>query len=656
MIGAKENSAAEILTAPIELPGGYSGLVALRGSRGNQFSRMDWTRCLAKPERLLADAEKIVKQHRCSRVVLKEIDLAEQRLKVIIKRHRPGFSPAAIFRSIRPGRALRNFKTAVNLLRLSVPTVWPLAAIRKKKFIFTTESIYITEYEPDSANLYTFAQNHFGGNGDDFPEIKADLSAQAVWILASLHNLGMWHRDSKATNFVVCKDVYQKQQSPIPETFRQRGYHLKLADMDGIKRYLIRRRGNQLRGLWLLAASVMGFVDETDFLRAFTLYSRLTSLAPDGQRDVYRQLALLAKEKADTIQKRRLKHKTQPHRWDNILILKPSSLGDIILALPALSAIRKSFPKARISWLVRSEFAPILENNTLLDRVIRFDRKYLGTAWRDPKALGALIAFIKDLRKSRFDVVFDLQGLLRTALLGFLSGCKNRFGMAKAREFAYLFYNHIIPQTGREVHLVDYYKKIIEAAGAKPCDTQFVLPENPAAKDRIKKLLAENHLDGQDYAVFVPSSARPNKCWPIENFAARAERLSARFAVKIIAVGTAAEKPVTQHLAELTTGRVIDLAGSTDIAELVELVRNARFVVSNDTGPGHIAGALGVPLALIFGHTNPARVGAYGRPATAAAVEPEKRGIHRHSTNPLHKIQAVTVEQVYRVISTQLGD
>ncbi len=110
--------------------------------------------------------------------------------------------------------------------------------------------------------------------------------------------------------------------------------------------------------------------------------------------------------------------------FKNILIMKPSSLGDIILVLPALTALRRNFPDAKISWLVRPEFAALLENHPHLDRIIPFDRKFLGKAWFHPCAFAALLALIRRLRTARFDVVFDFQGLFRTASLAWLSGCR----------------------------------------------------------------------------------------------------------------------------------------------------------------------------------------------------------------------------------------
>jgi lipopolysaccharide heptosyltransferase I len=344
-----------------------------------------------------------------------------------------------------------------------------------------------------------------------------------------------------------------------------------------------------------------------------------------------------------------------PEVLKNILIIKPSSLGDIVLALPALAALRRSFPDAEISWLVRPEFAPLLENHPHLTRIIPFDRKFLATAWYSRKAFAAFIALIRQLRSSGFDVVFDFQGLFRTAFLAWLSGCKNRFGMADAREFGRIFYTHNVPQDQDCIHLVDYYLKIIRAAGTSNTDVQFVLPVAPVAVDSVKNLLTDNGVKANHYAILVPGAARANKRWPIERFAQLADKISSAFGLSIIVTGSPSERDHIEKLKETANAHVANLAGKTSLAELVALLKDARLVVSGDTGPGHIAAALGVPVVLIFGPTNPARVEPYKRNECVVAIDPNGRGLKADSYDPGHSIEGITVEQVYQKVREQMN-
>ncbi|MBN2183234.1 MAG: glycosyltransferase family 9 protein [Sedimentisphaerales bacterium] len=343
-----------------------------------------------------------------------------------------------------------------------------------------------------------------------------------------------------------------------------------------------------------------------------------------------------------------------PESYKNILIMKPSALGDIVLALPALAALRSSFPDAKISWLVRPEFSPLLENHPYIDEIILFDRKSLGRAWCCPKSFGALIRLISQLRKSKFDAIFDFQGLFRTAALARLSGCKKRFGKANSRELAHLFYTDQIEQDSESIHLVDFYLKMVEAAGAKNPGVRFELPSSPAVLEAAKKLLADSGLRPGKYVVFIPGSAHKDKCWPVENFASLADKIASQFKMPIIAIGSNSEKPLAEKINSLAETSVINFAGRTSLKELVEILRAASLVVSNDTGPGHIAAALGVPLVIMYSWSNPARIAPYGRPQCMVAREPYGRGLKIKSINQKHNVSNITVDEVFQKVTEQL--
>ncbi len=333
-------------------------------------------------------------------------------------------------------------------------------------------------------------------------------------------------------------------------------------------------------------------------------------------------------------------------RLKNILIIKPSSLGDIVLVLPALSALRKSFPNAKISWLIRPEFAPLLENHPDLNKIIIFDRKLLGKFFY-PAGFKSLFYLIKKLRSANFDAVFDLQGLLRTALLSRLTGCKNRFGMADAREFAHLLYTHKITQDKQSIHLVDFYLKIVRAAGTSDTKPKFFLPIDPAAQQSVQRLLDNRKIKTKNFAVLISTSARKGKCWPIENFASIAEKLYTQFKLPSIATGLASEKDYIDRLSHLSKTPVIKLAGSLSLKQLVALLASAKIVLSNDTGPGHIAAALNTPVVMIFGYSNPARVAPYNRPNSFVAIDDGSRGDKTNNFAPRYDVKNITIDMTF---------
>lgn len=337
-----------------------------------------------------------------------------------------------------------------------------------------------------------------------------------------------------------------------------------------------------------------------------------------------------------------------------ILIIKPSALGDIVLALPVLSALSGSFPEAKISWFVRPEFASLLTGHPYISDIILFDRKQLAKWWCSPDSFKSLWSLIKQLRAGKFDLVFDFQGLFRTGFFSWVTGSKRRFGMAGARELAHLFYTDKISQDASSIHLVDYYLKMAASAGAKNMEAEFKLPEDAGAAEKIDKLLKSQGVNAK-YTVIVPGAAQPNKRWPIERFAELAEKISSRFGMQIVATGSQGER---EYIEAIQTGgktRVISLAGKTTVRELIPLMKRASLVVSNDTGPGHIAAALGVPMVMIFGPTNPGRVCPYKRPQCVVAVEPNERGMKADSYDPRHDITHITVEQVFETACKQIG-
>jgi lipopolysaccharide heptosyltransferase I len=632
MTCSQKNRGNKIKIAPLRLSNGWSGRAVVSDTPGKSFSKTDWIKCLSQPHLLFENVDETVKIEGRNRVAVKNLTIADTNLKVVIKRHWPEGGLRQFFRSLRPGKALQNFKTALKLQCLGIPVAAPFAALHKKRNLLTEQSIYITEHFENSPDLHTFASEQLSGKRTAQFAIKKQLCHQLASILAMLHKNGLWHRDSKATNFLVTPQDEGK-------------YKVLLVDMDGIKPYRLRRKSCQLRSLWQLGASLISVpaVSRTDYLRTFTTYSNLIGLELSQRHRIFRELS--AKVKAKHL-------RSMPK---NILIIKPSSLGDIVLALPALSALRRSFPDAKISWFIRPEFAPLLDNHPHLDGIIHFNRKFLGKAWYNPRAFGALLSLIRRLRRSKFDLVIDLQGLFRTAALAWLSGCKKRFGMTTAREFAHIFYTHKLMQDQSCIHLVDYYLKIAQAVGASDLSVEFILNTDRADVDSANRLLTEQQINPDNYVVIVPGSAHSDKCWPIERFAALADKISSKFGFSIVATGTKAEKNIIENLQRKTSVRLTNLAGLTNLCELTALIKAAKLVISNDTGPGHIAAVLGIPVVLIFGRSNPARVAPYGRSRCVAAVEPDSRGFKSDSKDPKHDIRAITVDEVFRKVCEQIN-
>ena len=286
MISLGKTSDKNIKTTRLTLNNGWSGRAALYRARGRNFSENDWADCLSQPNLLFEDVEKILKIGSQNCVAVKNLTIRDTQLKVVIKRHYVGAGLRQFFRSFRPGRALRNFKTALKLISSGFPVITPFAALQRRHSLLTKQSIYITEYFANSSDLHSFASKRLSTKPAEQFALKKQLCHQLAAILASLHKNGLWHRDSKASNFIVYKGTQNK-------------YRILLVDMDGIKRYFLRRRSRQFRSLWQLAASLMSVsvISRTDYLRTFTAYCNLTGLEPSQRRALFRQLARRAQAK-----------------------------------------------------------------------------------------------------------------------------------------------------------------------------------------------------------------------------------------------------------------------------------------------------------------------------------------------------------------------
>jgi heptosyltransferase-1 len=290
-----------------------------------------------------------------------------------------------------------------------------------------------------------------------------------------------------------------------------------------------------------------------------------------------------------------------------ILIIKPSAIGDVVHALPVLALLRRRWPAAHVAWLVTPACAGLIDGHPQLDEVIRFDRKRFGHAWRNPAAAAALATFHRDLRRQDFDLVIDLQGLFRSGWLGFSTGAKVRVGTSTDREFGWAFHTHVAPVGGRDRHAVDRYLAVADFLGLGTGPVEFVFPTDDADRAAVAPLLPAG-----PFAVLVPGTNWPTKQWPAERLGEMVGPLRDRFGLASVVAGAAGSA---------TIPGAVDLAGRTTLRQLVAVLERASLVVAPDTGPMHIAAALGRPLVTVFGPTDPGRTGPYGRPDSVVRLD-----------------------------------
>lgn len=303
-----------------------------------------------------------------------------------------------------------------------------------------------------------------------------------------------------------------------------------------------------------------------------------------------------------------------------ILIIKPSSLGDIVHALPVLAGLRAAYPTAHIAWLVSTGFAPLLAGHPLLDEVIEFDRRHYGRMLRSPRSFFDFWRFVGRVRRGRFDLVIDLQGLFRSGFLARASGAPRRIGFADARELAPWFYTQRVPGDRSDTHAVDLNLALARDLGlpvAPPCFPLGLRPQEIAA--------ARQHLHaaaGEPVTAFtavIPGARWESKRWPAQRWADLVAAMQPEGLPRPVLLGGPDERGFAARIRAACPVPLIDLIGQTTLRELTALISVAELVVCHDSGPMHIAAALKRPTVALFGPTNPARTGPYGDSARVAA-------------------------------------
>jgi heptosyltransferase-1 len=335
-----------------------------------------------------------------------------------------------------------------------------------------------------------------------------------------------------------------------------------------------------------------------------------------------------------------------------ILILKPSSLGDVIHALPVLRLLKLRFRDAEIFWWIDSSLAPLIEGDPDLAGIVRFERR----RWGKPRHWPEMLQSIRWLRAQNFDLVIDLQCLARSAIFAWLSRGKLLVGLDEVREGARAFYDIAVPRKSFHTHAVDWYLSVLPVLNV-PVHKNFVwLPERPEISAAVK---SKWKLDGAKWVALQPGARWDNKRWPVEHFTALVRRLAQKFpGVRFAVLGGKDDLPLGEKISQAEPARVLNLCGATSLPEMIEFLRCCDLLITNDTGPMHVAAALGTPLIALFGPTAPERTGPYGRLENVLRINLPCAPCLKsecHYEKPLECLRALLPETVYQRASAILS-
>jgi lipopolysaccharide heptosyltransferase I len=293
---------------------------------------------------------------------------------------------------------------------------------------------------------------------------------------------------------------------------------------------------------------------------------------------------------------------------DRLLIVRLGAVGDVLRAIPAVHAIRSAFPRLHVSWIVEDLSFPLVDGHPDVDQTLRFPRRELG-AWRRPGVMAENLALLRTtLRSQAFTVVLDLQASFKSGLLTWLTGAARRVGFSPAhsREMSFVFTNEWVRLTSRWLNRVDRNLELAQAVGASIADPGLPLPERPEEGEEAEALL-RRLLPGSAPRVLVsPGASRrqAHKRWPASGFARLAASLRREQSTPLVVVWGPGEEELARSVDAASQGGAL-LAPATSLRILAAMLRRSTLFVAADTGPMHLAWAVGCPVVALFGPTDP---------------------------------------------------
>jgi lipopolysaccharide heptosyltransferase I len=336
-----------------------------------------------------------------------------------------------------------------------------------------------------------------------------------------------------------------------------------------------------------------------------------------------------------------------------ILIVKTSAIGDVTHTLPALLSLRDHYPDSHIAWLVEEAAADIIIGHPALDRVLIARRKaWLADlrAGRVLRALREFVRFIQLVRDTRYDLVIDFQGLLKSAIWVFLAKGVRKAGFGRGMQHAELSYvvlNEPVPAVDMNQHAIERELLLLEGIGIPAKQIRYELPISPEHESEAAAFLRTSGISEHDRVVAVSPMARwPTKLWEPSHFAAVADRLEAQ-GIRVVFTGGTQDRTSIDEICRLMTTKSRRLDGKTSLKTLAAIYRRAQVLLTTDSGPMHLAAAAGTSVVALFGPTAPWRTGPYGPRHTVL-----RAGI---SCSPCFKKQCLTTDYEERACMKRLS-
>ena len=346
---------------------------------------------------------------------------------------------------------------------------------------------------------------------------------------------------------------------------------------------------------------------------------------------------------------------SQKCKWKRVLIVRLDRIGDVLLSTPLIKAVREACPDGYIAFMVRQYAKEILEGNPYLDEVIVYGK--------NGHEIGLLknLSFIRSLRRKKFDIALILHPTKRTHLLVSLAGIPETIGYNK--KWGFLLTTRIPHKKHYGLkHEIDYTLDILRYTGLEPKDRTLYMPVNSHSEKKVDELFKEEGIKKGEIGVAInPGASCVSKRWGPEKFAKVAQGLIEKYGAKVIVVSGGQDKELGDKVSSLLRENCINLSGKTTVADVASLLRRVKLFISNDSGPVHIACAVGTPVIAIFGRSDrglsPKRWGPTGKSDIILHKDVGCIECFAHNCKKgFHCLEAITVDEVLTAADKVLGN
>jgi 3-deoxy-D-manno-octulosonic-acid transferase/heptosyltransferase-1 len=338
----------------------------------------------------------------------------------------------------------------------------------------------------------------------------------------------------------------------------------------------------------------------------------------------------------------------------SILIIKLSAIGDVVHTLPLLSVLRGNYPRARIDWLVEEEASMVIEGHPAVNRVLISRRKSWFRRFMKggeySKVVPEIRAFLKELRICRYDLVIDLQGLFKSGVLTGLARGKRKIGMEGAREGGRFFLNERPVPVDYDQHAIDRYLKMADYLKCRHISWRGGIPISKAHEKLVNEYVSPAEAGQRPIIAINPMARWKTKLWDPDRFASLADRIHDDLSHEVVFTGSNGDRKEIECVINKMKSRPLNLAGRTSLKEVAHLYTRCKALITTDTGPMHIAAAMGCPVVALFGPTAPWRTGPYGQRHEVIRADIECSPCFKKSCSHIKCMEEIEVDQVFEAV------